>query len=361
MCEAKVKEVRVMRSSIRLWAYLSAVSMLALSLLALSGANALPTSAHGKEVTIEVSSFAPDGKEPLVRLYRAFVVYAGDKEPVAGARIELTAARKEGGPGITPVTFQPLRDVGTYVAEVKYPHYGSWNVTLRVEEQGEGQTSFVEQVAPVPLAQAPGAVSETARREVLNLFFRFDWRDVANIAVRTAHVLAASVWFGLTGIILVGYFFLGTAPRSLLLRRIEPAFAPAAAVSLGLLGASGVYNGIFSSPIRPPGVFAVATMAQIPFGVPYLVAFGVKLVAFGAGCALAMMMVRALKVESRLPVVSGGAVAVADAWAIPAPAGWASLRRLALINAVLGLVMVVDVVVTVYLHYISHLAVALPG
>ena len=317
--------------------------------------------AHGKELRIRVSSFVPDTGEPLNRLYRVEVVYAYDEDPVVGAKVSFVASRLGGGPPMGPLRLEPLNEPGLYVAEIDYPLYGSWNVTLSVAGAGEGETSFVEEVVPA----GPARDADEVRREALQLFFSFDWRDVAAIAVRVAHSLAAVVWFSLTGVILVAHWFLPPAARPAVYRRLAGIFLPGTVISLGLLIASGIYSGIYSAPVKAPGIFDFDVMWRIPFGTAYLATIAYKTLALGACVVLAVSIARVLRTAS-YPVVAGADDSVAIK-TIAAPATKTAplgndrrLYRLAAANALLGGSLAVAVAVAIYLHYISHLAIFLP-
>lgn len=318
--------------------------------------------AHGKELSIQVSSFAPDAGEPLNRLYRVRVVYAFDGDPVVGAKVSFVASRAGGGPPMEPLILEPLNEPGLYVAEISFPLYGSWNVNLSVAEAGKGETSFVEEVVPA----GPARDTDEARQKVLQLFFSFNWWDVAAITVRVAHSLAAVVWFGLTGVILVAHWFLPPAARPPVYRRLVGFFLPATIISLSLLLASGIYSGIYSAPIKAPGVFDFEVMWRIPFGPAYLATIAYKTLTLGACVVLAVYMARLLRTSS-YPTIAGGDDSVAVRTAIVAPvtkraliSADKKLYRLATANALLGASIAVAVAVAVYLHYISHLAVFLP-
>ena len=317
--------------------------------------------AHGKELRIRVSSFVPDTGEPLNRLYRVEVVYAYDEDPVVGAKVWFVASRLGGGPRMEPLRLEPFNEPGLYAAEIRYPLYGSWNVTLSVAGAGEGETSFVEEVVPAGPARDAGE----ARQEVLQLFFSFNWRDVAAIAVRVAHSLAAVVWFSLTGVILVAHWFLPPAARPAVYRRLSRLFLPGTVISLGLLLASGIYSGIYSAPVKAPGIFDFEVMWRIPFGTAYLATIAYKTLALGACVVLAVSIARVLGTAS-YPVVAGADDSVAIR-TIAAPAARTApleddrrLYRLAAANVLLGGSLAVAVAVAIYLHYISHLAVFLP-
>lgn len=317
--------------------------------------------AHGKEVRVEVSSFTPDPDESLTRLYRVYVVYAGDLDAVTDATVHFTAQRQGGGPPVEPILLQPLNEAGVYASEVIFPLYGSWDVTLSVAEFGEGETRFVEDVVPL----GPTVDTDEVRQQVLELFFRFGWRDVAAIVVRVAHSLSSITLFGLTGVVLVAYAFVQPRSRAHLFQKLSRVFLPAAIASIALLAVSGLYTAIFSAPIKPPGVFDFDVMRQIPFGPAYLATIAFKPLALTALTFLAFRMAKALRTAS-IPVPMGGSVATisndTDSLAsIEAALQTTPLLRLAVTNAVIGVLLAIDVVLAVYIHYISHLAVFLPN
>ena len=149
-------------------------------------------------------------------------------------------------------------------------------------------------------------------------------------------------------------------------RRLSRFFLPAAALSLGVLAASGVYTGIYSAPVKAPGVFDFDVMWRIPFGAAYLATIGYKALALGACGVLAVTMARALRAAS-YPIVAGGDSTLAmgliggrEATKTEAVARDTTLYRMAAANGVIGLSLAAAIAVAVYLHYISHLAVFLP-
>lgn len=314
--------------------------------------------AHGKEVAIKVSSFTPDPKEPLVRLYRAFAAYASDGDPLTNAKIQFTAERQQGGPGVEPIMMNPLNEPGFYAAQVTFPRFGNWNVNLKVKEAGEGEASFTEEILPATSTESSPPGNQALRQQLVEIYFKFNWRDAANIGVRVLHSLAGFTWFALTGVILVAYGFVPVNARIHLLSKLSGFFSPAAAISLGILFASGVFNAIFSAPIRPPGVLALGSMWSIPYGPQYLGAIGFKLIAISASAVIAVRMAQELKTASRPAPVSGGAVHSFEK--VHTKMATAPLLQLSIANAAIGLLMLIDIAITIYLHYLSHLAVFLP-
>ncbi len=317
--------------------------------------------AHGKELSLEVSSFTPDSQEPLGRLYRVLVVFTGDREPVEEAKVMLSAERQGGGPPMEPVLLEPLNEPGLYAAQVAFPMFGSWNVTLRVEELGDGEVSFVESVVPI----GPTTNTDEVRQQVLDLFFSFNWRDVAAIGVRISHTLAGIVWFGMTAVILVAYWFLPPVSRPPVFQRLSSFFFPAAVFSLFLLAASGVYSAIYSAPIKPPGVFDLDVMLRIPFGPHYVATIVFKAFVLGVSGVLTVRMAKALRLAS-LSIVTGGSTSIVERKSdVVEEASVATkdspLFRLTIANVVIGLSLAVAIVLAIYIPTISHLAAFLPN
>ena len=194
---------------INLWPKKAILLGLAILLLwLLHGASA--TQAHGKELTLNVASFAPDDARPLIRLFRAHILYADDLDPVSDAKVLLAASREGGGPLVDDSFLLPLNEPGLYAVEVDFPLFGSWNMTLKVTEKGEGEVSFTEELTP----SAPDRDISEARRQVLSLFFSFDWGDAAAIFVRIIHALASGVWFVFTAFILASLWLLSPPSRA---------------------------------------------------------------------------------------------------------------------------------------------------
>lgn len=319
--------------------------------------------AHGPEVKITVSSFPPDAADPLTRIFRVVVTYA-DGEPIEGARVVLETARRGGGPLVKAVNLAPLSDPGVYVGQVVFPLYGTWEMQLSVQGTGEGEVGFIEELMPAGPASGPAGIQE-ARKQVLDLFFRFSYRDVANIVVRLLHTIGGFVVYGLTVVILIVHLLLSGASRAMFFRRLSKVFLPAVAASMLMLALSGVYSAAYGAPIKAPGIFNLSVMWQIPYGPAYLGAIAFKVVAFLVSGALMLKMAKAMKAAGdALPASAGGSRAATLEAATeiggavdarPSP-----LLRLAVLNAVLGMSLAIAIVVAMYLHNLSHLAVFLP-
>lgn len=311
-----------------------------------------PAFAHGKEVEIIISSVIPDLGNPLRRLYRAEVIYT-DGDAVEEAVMELFAVRDEGGQGVGPIEFYPLGEPGLYATEVEYERFGNWVITVSVTEPGEGEAEFTDEIFP---GQAGSNSSEETDNvgipESLSILFEFDWEDFINIVLRFVHSLAGLAWFSLVGIIIVAYWFMSPGSRIDTFKRLNGFFAPVSGLSLAVLLGSGIYNGIWDAPIRPPGVFDINTMLQIPFGDIYLLAFLGKVLAYIVLASVTVRLRKALKEFS-----PGGLVTSLESEAEVT----LELARFAKIGMGTAVFLAVNIAVLIYMHYISHLAVLIPN
>jgi hypothetical protein len=303
--------------------------------------------AHGKEVSVTVTSMIPDTDNPLNRLYRAKVLFS-DLDPVEGAVMTLTAQREEGGQIMGPIPFHALGEPGLYATEVTYERFGNWVVQVTASLPGEGEASFTDAILPGQAgsietgAQAPSGVPET-----LSILFKFDALDLLNVVIRALHSLAGLAWFSLLGVILVAYWFMDPDSRDGALRRLRPRFWPVAGISLAALLLSGIYNGIFDSPIRPPGIFAPSVLLQVPFGDVYLIAFLGKVVAYALLLIVTLRIRAALKTLPETGTESTGF-------------SWDAIGRLGKVGLAVGIFLALDMAVVIYMHYISHLAIVIP-
>jgi len=315
-----------------------------------------PAAAHGKQTTISVTSLTPDPDQPLQRLYRARVTFAGDGDPVMGATVVLTALRADGASGFPP---QVLTEIaggdGLYVGEVIFERFGAWEMHLAVQAelgQGEGSATFTDDVRPESLSpdQEAARREESERVARLQLSFRFDWwPDVVTIAMRIGHSLAGLAYFLVTGLAL-GLAWFGIPSRYPdFPRRLGRVFLPAAAASLGVLLSAGLYSAAFDAPVAFPGIYDIEAIRRIPYGDAYLVVFLIKVVLFVGLVRLAIRINQTLRLWSENPVTPTDGPIVA------------ALQRATLLNAAAGLAVVVDVAVLVYLHYLSHLGAFLPA
>jgi len=316
---------------------------------------AQPASAHGKDLDIAVTPLIPDPDRPLLRLYRVEVVYLSDREAVEGATVTLTAARDDGTVGFPPLELTEVdAGDGLYVGEAVFPRFGVWEMQLSVVAElglGEGSVSFENNIRPGALnpEQVAALEAEADRVIRLQLSFGFDWwPDVVNIVLRVVHSLAGLSYFMIAAVAFgMAWFGVPRGPLNVP-RLLNRTFLPAAALSLAVLLGAGLYSAAFDAPITSPGIYDIDRMRQIPYGEWYLLAFGVKVVAFVA------LAVLALRISS---VIKRWNASGADE---PASSVVVALRRATTTNAVVGLIVVADVAALIYLHYISHLGVFLP-
>ncbi|NQW18267.1 MAG: FixH family protein [Chloroflexi bacterium] len=318
-------------------------------------------SAHGKELALFVSALAPDESEPLRRLFRLEVLFAGDLDRVEGADVQLSGFRTEGGEDLGRVSLTELgTEQGVYVGEVLFTRFGDWNIKIDVTSAfsaGEGSTTFIESVRPVILSDAEESSlqTEAARVRQLQLFFSFGlWPDIVSIVLRVLHSVSSVASFGLLGTVLLAAW-LGESGRNLLRGPVGKYFLRFSL--LGLLGllATGLYGAAFDAPNGAPGIYDVKDLLELPYSEAYLAAFLVK------PLMLLVLVVFAFRVN---------ALIVRPA-RILAPAEEASgfengyqptraLRRLTFIGGTVALLLVADIAVLIYIHYISHLGVFLP-
>ncbi len=344
-----------------------AILVLIISLLLMvlnPGRNPDLAEAHGKEPTVGVTSLIPNPEQPLLRLYRAHIVYAADNDQVDGATVMLSAQRKEGGPEITSVQLTGIKEQpGVYVGEVEFPRFGSWEVSIRIFAalgQGQGLTQFVDQIRPAIIGPGEEAalLADAERVRKSQVFFQFAWwPDVVNIMVRIVHSVSGMTYFVITGLILFMAWAGVPSAWPNLPRNIGRFFLPAVLASLVGLGATGLYSAAFDAPIKSPGIYDIGGMLELPYGEAYLGAFLVKPLAWFAMVFLVFAMHRHLKNYRGAPMLGGGVIAVYPA----RPTLALSLKRLATINAGIGLILVADVALVIYLHYLSHLGVFLPS
>ena len=327
------------------------------ALLFLGGsALAVPIEAHGKDIDVTVATLLPDPDRPLLRLVRARATYAGDGEPVNGATVVLTSVRADGTAGFPEqVLTQVGDDGGLYVGEVVFERFGTWEMHLTVQaalDQGEGSVTFFADVRtglPNPdVEAAQKAESERIARLQVQLGFSW-WPDIVTIAMRIVHSLAGLAYFVVTGLVL-GLAWFGIPSRYPdFPRQLGRVFRPVAAASLGVLLLAGLYSAAFDAPIAFPGIYDIATMRRLPLGDAYLVAFLIKVVLFVGLIVQASRIHRALRQWADSPGSAASGVIIA------------SLRRTTLLNAGAGVIVIVDVAVLIYLHYLSHLGAFIPG
>lgn len=323
-------------------------------LLGVSAVPAVTAEAHSPDVSVVIKPGTMDADQPLVRQYVADVRYA-DNDPVLGARVTIVGRRREGaGEALGPFAFRPGDRPGVYLSEVSFSRYGSWDMTVTVDSPGKGTTTFLEKVDPV-LTAVGGGVAKT-----FTAFGSFRLSETAQVLVRALHALAGVAWFGLTGVMLSVHWLLPASLRGRFLAMLARPFPWIAAVSFAVILISGLYTSYYSAPIRPPGVFNIAVMGRLPYGIPYLTVYFMKVGGLVLLLILGFRMAKALRAIERLVAPSGGAVALATSHA-PVLDEVVVLHRLAILNAALGVLVVLAIVLLGYFHNLSHLGLIAPS
>lgn len=350
-----------------------AAAALVMALLLTAARVAPDASAHGKELAIAVSSLVPDPDEPLTRLYRVRATYAGDGDPIEGATVTLLAEQVDGGRTVDAVELTEVRgESGLYVGEVKFTRFGRWNVVIDVEAKlglGSGETVFEDNVRPGNLSPTERAALESEGERVrrLQIFFQFGlWPDLVNIVVRITHSMSGLAYFGAVGFALTLAWFGVPARSGRTWERVRAGYLPVTMLSLaGILG-TGMFSMAYDAPVTAPGIYDLERLFALPYGEWYFAAFVLKPVAWVGLVALAIrvyfVVVRERRAETAaaaigLPVISGGAGNEAAELRDSFP----GLRGLTFLTIGVGLVLVADLAVVIYLHYLSHLGVFLPS
>jgi hypothetical protein len=305
---------------------------------------------HGREVNIGVSCVALDPARPLSKVCTAVVAYL-DGDPVADAKLSLTASREDGARrAFGPVAFQPGGEAGVYTAAFDYPAYGKWLATVRVAEPGEGGADLREEVLP-PL---PGAINSSATNAArVRIVLDLDAREVTSVVVRGVHLFAAMAWFALSALVLAASLALSGSQRERHMRSLARIFPWAAGGSLLAVALTGWYNATYNAPTRPPGLFDPASIGRLSFGEAYLFAFLVKMVLSAAILAVSVGLAVALRrayTPALPPRIAGGA-----AHALAARGVERLVVGLSVVNIVMGLLVFAVVVVIGYLHILTHI------
>ena len=351
--------------AIRKLALICAAAAIALAVFATSAATSGSTaSAHGKELSLFVSTLIPDESEPLRRLFRVEVLYAGDFDAVENAKVVLSGFRKEGGEDLDEITLTEMSgESGVYIGELVFNRFGEWNIDITVTSafsQGNGSTHFIEQVHPVVLSDAEEAsmAREAARVRQLQLFFSFGWwPDIVSILLRIAHSVSALAYFGAVSIVLLSVW-LGRGDRRVLNGPVGKYFLPASLAGLTGILLSGLYAAAFDAPNGAPGIYDVKDLLQLPYANAYLAAFLVKPVMWVALVILAFRINSVVVRPARIPAPAGAAIGATGAIEDFSPSK--AVRKLTYIGATAGILIVADISILIYIHYISHLGVFLP-
>ena len=337
--------------------------------------------AHGKELTLTVSSLIPDRSDSLRRMYRVHAAYSGDQDLVEGAEVVLTGSRREGGETLDALQLIELPgESGVYVGEVVFDRFGEWELEIEVLAalgQGDGIANLVESVKPVVLSEADqtSLFTEADRVQRLQVFFAFKWwPDIATILIRITHTLSAVTYAGVIGTVLLAAWIGGSANR-ILTSRIGENFMLLAILSLTGILLSGLYSAAFDAPNAAPGIFEFLDLLALPYGDAYLAAFMLKPIGWIAMVAFALRVDAVVikpafdfldepdqnAFESGVP--SGAAhdsPDVGSGTAVVPQSPDIRLKRLIRVGAALAFVAIADLGVLIYLHYLSHLGVFLP-
>ncbi len=317
--------------------------------------------AHGKEVQILLRCAPPAATRPLDQRCEATVTAANDGDPVTDARLILSAVRSGKAGQFKGVPFQPTAEPGQYAVSVSLPGYGIWLFTAEVEAPAEGHVQLSEEVLP------PSVGIATFGQARARLLVSFNGRDVANLAALIAHLLGTIALFsGMAAVALVGLIAHGE--RGIQYRRWLARWFPwAASASAALIVASGVYNALYNAPTRSPGLFHPQTIAALPFGKAYVIAFAVKMMlalALFAGTAWLAVQLRR-SVSWRVPRVAGASAVALEA--VPRPRAIItsvlsdSCVSLAIGNLIVGGCVLVTVLIVDYFHLLSHIGVFTGG
>lgn len=342
---------------IRYWPII--IGLLLSGLFAGSRLGITPTTAlaHGREVAVVVTSLAPDKDNPLTKLYRVTARF-DDGDPVTGAQVQLLAKRTQGDLSVGPVALVPFNEPGVYAGELTYPRFGAWAVTVTVRgDVGEGSTAFDEELLPGSGAEPNAQPGEEAVRQ-LQVTFRFGVQDLAHIAVRIMHSVAATAYIAFTGAVLLAIWFRASDTRPEVWNWLRRAFFSGTLVAASVLLASGLYLGYYDAPVKSPGTFSLSALGRIPYGYAYLAAFWLKAPLAVALLGIALRIHRAMNPRGQLNPIAGASVdRVGDVTSTPhsAPLPNQLLLRLSLAYVVVGLLLLANIAVLIYLHYISHL------
>ncbi len=361
-----------LKPTIRKLALMCVAAAIALAVFATGPVTSGSTaSAHGKELSLFVSTLIPDESELLRRIFRVEVLYANDFNSVENAKVVLSGSRKEGGEDLDEITLTEMSgESGVYIGEVVFNRFGEWNIDIDVTSafsQGNGSTHFVEEVRPVILSDAEeqNLVNEAARVRQLQLFFSFGWwPDIVSILLRVAHSVSALAYFGAVSMVLLSVW-LGRGDRRVLNGPVGKYFLPASLAGLAGILLSGLYGAAFDAPNGAPGIYDIKDLLQLPYANAYLAAFLVKPLMWAALVILAFR-INSVVVRPARNRAPAGAAPVSPA-AIGSTTGAIedfspskAVRKLTYIGATVGILIVADLAILIYIHYISHLGVFLP-
>ena len=318
--------------------------------------------AHGKELGLTISSVITDEAQPLRRLYRVEVIFANDFDRVENAEVTLTGFRREDGTDLPPIRLTEMQsEAGVYIGEVTFPRFGEWELDIDVENsfgQGSGSANLIERVRPAVLSdqEEEGMRTEAARVQRLQLFFSFSWwPDIVSIIIRIGHSMSGLAFFGTVGLVIASAW-ISTGFNRIVSGPIGRYFLPISL--LGLLGIllTGLYSAGFDAPNGTPGIYDISDLLELPYGDAYFAAFLVKPIMWSLLLIFTFRVHKVLVRPVRSTAPSGGAFDHAEPFNPSA-----NLKRLTLIGSLAAVMLLADLAILIYIHYLSHLGVFLPA
>jgi hypothetical protein len=166
----------------------------ALALLVVLVLTARPATAHDEAGVLTVVDARPAGENAVA--FEVVLTYSGDREPVEGATITVSAERTD-VPPVGPIEMTPADEPGRYRATVAFPSPGTWIVRFssatpfvtleRTQEVGAGATTGTLEVT-TSTTSAAGDTADADADDGLGA------AGVAAVAAGLAAVLAATVW-----------------------------------------------------------------------------------------------------------------------------------------------------------------------
>jgi hypothetical protein len=168
----------------------------ALALLVVLVLTARPATAHDEAGVLTVVDARPAGENAVG--FEVVLTYSGDREPVEGATITMSAERTD-VPPVGPVEMTPGDEPGHYRATVAFPSPGTWIVRFssaapfvtleRTQEVGAGaKTGTLEVTTSTTTTSAAGDTADADADDGLGA------AGVAAVAAGLVVVLAATVW-----------------------------------------------------------------------------------------------------------------------------------------------------------------------
>jgi hypothetical protein len=166
----------------------------ALALLVVLVLTARPATAHDEAGVLTVVDARPAGENAVA--FEVVLTYSGDREPVEGATITVSAERTD-VPPVGPIEMTPADEPGRYRATVAFPSPGTWIVRFssatpfvtleRTQEVGAGATTGTLEVT-TSTTSAAGDTADADADDGLGA------AGVAAVAAGLVVVLAATVW-----------------------------------------------------------------------------------------------------------------------------------------------------------------------